>query len=76
MLKKTIKRISFVLLAVASLSAFIYLNGSTTEVPVSKESHSISVEEGIEEDHAIITPDLALVKKALFIAKCFLYPNV
>lgn len=74
MLKKVAKTIGLVLILSASIGSFIYMNSASTQINLS-QGISIEQPEIIPEDNSITTPAITIAKKAIVIAKCFLYPT-
>ena len=74
MLKKAAKAFGLVLLLTASVGSFIYMNSSSIRLDIS-EGVSFEQSEILPEEHAITTPAIAITKKAIILAKSFLYPT-
>lgn len=74
MLKKAVKLVGLVLILAASVGSFIFMNSSEVRLNIS-EGVSFEQSELLPDDHTITTPAVAIAKKAIIIAKCFLYPT-
>ena len=74
MLKKVLKKVSLAVIVAASVGSFIFMNSSYSSAD-EYDQISISIEDPIPDEHTMQVPELALVKKALVLAKCFLYPT-
>jgi hypothetical protein len=74
MLKKAVKLVGLVLILAASVGSFIFMNSSEVRLNIS-EGGSFEQSELLPDDHTITTPAVAIAKKAIIIAKCFLYPT-
>ena len=74
MLKKAVKLVGLVLILAASLGSFIFMNSCEVRLNIS-EGVSFEQSELLPDDHSITTPAVAIAKKAIIIAKCFLYPT-
>ena len=74
MQKKSAKVFGLVLILSASLCSFVYMNSASLNLDIS-EGVSFEQSEILPEEHSITTPAITIAKKAVFIAKCFLYPT-
>ena len=74
MLKKAIKVVGLVIILAASVGSFLYMNSTALNLNI---SNGVSFEQSelLPEEHTITTPAVAIAKKAIIIAKCFLYPT-
>jgi|GEM_PF-3207833 len=72
MLKKATKTVAFLLVLAASVSSFIYIN--STNLDINTEGIVMEQPDLIPDDHTIVVPAVSLVKKAVVVARGFLYP--
>lgn len=74
MSKKTLRKIGLLLVLAASISSFAYINFADAGFDRASFIGTIELEESLTEEHSIVTPDAAIIQKAISIAKSFLYP--
>ncbi len=74
MLKKAVKTFGLILILTASIGSFIFINSDQAAMVISS-GVSFEQVDVIPDDHTVSTPAITIAKKAIIVAKCFLYPT-
>jgi len=74
MLKRAAKVFGFLLVVTASIGSFIYINSANSSLNIS-EGIGFEQPDLLPEEPSVATPAIAVAKKAIILAKCFLYPS-